>query len=153
VNFHNPKVLIVDDEEHVRELLSNMMNSINFGTIKQASNGEEAIEMFNKDQPDLMILDINMPIKTGEEVLQCIRNKTEETCIIILTLFSDEETVKKCISLGAEYFIVKDMPLPKILKVIEEKWGEFKKKQKEKLSRKYDLSKILQEVNEEEKIY
>lgn len=153
MNFHNPKVLIVDDEEHVRELLSNMMNSINFGTIKQASNGEEAIEMFNKDQPDLMILDINMPIKTGEEVLQCIRNKTEETCIIILTLFSDEETVKKCISLGAEYFIVKDMPLPKILKVIEEKWGEFKKKQKEKLSRKYDLSKILQEVNEEEKIY
>lgn len=153
MNFNNPKILIVDDEEHVRELLSNMLDSINFGTIKQASNGAEAIEIFNEYRPDLMLLDINMPVKTGEEVLQSIRGKAKNTCVIVLTFLSDEETVKKCISLGAEYFIVKDMPLPKILNVIEEKWEDFKNKQKEKLSKKYDLNKILQEVKDEEKIY
>lgn len=126
----NFKAIIADDEEHVRDLLALILTSMKFNVVGKATNGEEAIALFNEFEPDIMLLDINMPLITGDEILKSIPQE-HNTCIIMLTAVSDKETIKKCIDLGINYFIRKDTPLPRMSDLIKNTWEAFyEKKQK-----------------------
>jgi len=119
-----PRAIVVEDEEHIRDLLSYILESINFEVIGSADNGQAALELLQKEKPDLAVMDINMPHLKGIEVLKrcgCVK----ETCIIMLTALTDEETVKECLALGVSYFIRKDTPLPKMIELIKKTWESF----------------------------
>jgi len=140
-----PKVMIVDDEENVREVLKMITSALNFDVIAEISNGNEAVKVFREVKPDILFLDINMPFMYGDEVLEEIKNEIEATCVIMLTAFSDVDDVKKCIKLGATYFIRKDTSVPKIAGIVKETWQKFNDKHKGK-SQKPDLHGLIQEV-------
>lgn len=120
-----PTVLIADDEENVREVLKMISSTLKFDVIAEVTDGKQAVKVFKEMMPDILFLDINMPFLYGDEVLEELRNYIQNTCVIMLTAFSDMDNVKKCISLGAYYFIKKDSSVPKIAGIIQETWIKY----------------------------
>lgn len=102
------KVLIVDDEELMQELLADVFNEEGCQTLC-ASNGKEALEHYQKFKPDIIILDVMMPVMDGFEVCSQIRNTIgdQATKIFLLTGMGGEQIETKGISLGANQVLFK----------------------------------------------
>lgn len=115
-----PRVVLADDEDHIRLLMKTMLTSKGYEVLGVGTNGEEAVTLYREKRPDLLLLDINMPFKTGEEALREIMRESPDALVIMLTSVSDLESVKKCLSLGARNFIRKDTPISEIEALIME---------------------------------
>jgi two-component system chemotaxis response regulator CheY len=120
-----PRVLIADDDASIRAVLKTALTQINFNVVAEAENGLEALEKFKQTQPDFILLDINMPEKKGDEVLEEIKKNISDKCVIMISQMSEIDTVRKCIDSGAFYYIKKDVPLPQMLKIIVSSWEKF----------------------------
>jgi two-component system alkaline phosphatase synthesis response regulator PhoP len=109
------KILIADDEPDILEIVGYNLQTEGYTVIK-AKDGLEAIELALKHQPDLIILDVMMPKKTGMDVCQLLRSKPEfaHTLIIMLTAVSDESSHVKGLEYGADDYINKPIS-PKVL--------------------------------------
>jgi two-component system, OmpR family, alkaline phosphatase synthesis response regulator PhoP len=109
------KVLIADDENDILEIISYNLTGEGYD-IYTAKDGNEALDMAKKIHPDLIILDIMMPYKTGIEVCEILRSKDEfnETLIIFLTALSDETSHIKGLESGADDYVSKPIS-PKVL--------------------------------------
>lgn len=109
------KVLIADDEPDILEIIS--YNLIKEGyEVYTARDGNEAMEQAKRLQPDLIILDIMMPYKTGVEVCQLLRSlpNFQDTLIIFLTALSDEASQIRGLETGADDYVSKPIS-PKVL--------------------------------------
>ena len=115
MEFNTKKVLIVDDEPDILEIVSYNLSKEGY-EIYTAKDGNEAIEKAKLLRPDLIILDIMMPKKTGVEVCQILRSQTlfEDTLIIFLTALSDEASQIKGLETGADDYVNKPIS-PKVL--------------------------------------
>ncbi len=120
------RVLVVDDEDHVRKLITTVIKSMNCEIVGEAGNGKEAVSLFNTLKPNMLLLDINMPLKSGKEALSEIKKKFPNAFIIMLTSLTDKETVEDCIELGASGFIRKDLPLDEMRDVIKQTWTVYR---------------------------
>jgi two-component system chemotaxis response regulator CheY len=108
------RVLIVDDEGHARVLLRSAMQALGCEVAGEGRNGVDAVDLFRRMRPDLLLLDINMPVKTGEEALAEIMREFPEARVVMLTSVVDTATVEQCIGRGATSYIRKDTPLAEI---------------------------------------
>jgi len=108
------KVLIADDEPDILEILKYNLSNEGYEVIS-AKDGDEALEKARRTQPDLIILDVMMPKKTGVEVCQMLRAQPtfKETLIIFLTAVNDEGTQIKGLETGADDYISKPIS-PKV---------------------------------------
>lgn len=108
------KVLIADDEPDILEILRYNLSSEGYDVIS-AKDGDEALEKARRTQPDLVILDVMMPKKTGVEVCQLLRAQQafKETLIIFLTAINDEGTQIRGLETGADDYIAKPIS-PKV---------------------------------------
>jgi len=120
-----PRVLIAEDESHSRLLLKAILSSMNCEVVGEATTGVEAIELFRQLKPHLLLLDINMPNKTGDEALQEIMAEYPRAFVIMLTSVADLESIERCIELGAANYIRKDTPVAEIKQAIKETWQAF----------------------------
>ncbi len=109
------KILIADDEPDILEIVSYNLGKEGY-EIYTAKDGNEAIERAKQLHPDLIILDIMMPKKTGVEVCQILRSQPifQETLIIFLTALSDEASQIKGLETGADDYVSKPIS-PKVL--------------------------------------
>ena len=109
------KILIADDEPDILEIIQYNLQTEGY-EVATAKNGNEAIDMAKKFQPDLIILDIMMPGRNGIEVCNILRLQPafNDTLIIFLTALSDEVTEVKGLETGADDFISKPIS-PKVL--------------------------------------
>lgn len=112
------KILVADDEFHMRMMISSLIKTMNIEVAGEAMNGAEAVSMYRKTMPDLTLLDINMPVKTGEEALREIMAEFPDARVIMLTSVADMQTVEACLNAGARNFIRKDSPLSEIKEAI-----------------------------------
>ena len=124
-----PRAAIADDERHIRMLLKTVLTRMNCEVVGEAANGQEAVDLFKYEKPDLLLLDINMPVKTGTEALEEIMADRPDAFVIILSSVADLESVRHTLELGAANYILKDTPLEEIKRIIKETWGEFRGKQ------------------------
>jgi two-component system, OmpR family, alkaline phosphatase synthesis response regulator PhoP len=108
-------ILIADDEADILEILSFNLSTEGYQIIT-ANNGDSAIEKAKKQNPDLIILDMMMPGKTGVEVCEILRTQEAfaTTIIVFLTAIKDESTEIKCFDAGADDYMVKPIS-PKVL--------------------------------------
>jgi DNA-binding NarL/FixJ family response regulator len=114
------KVFIVDDSEIVCKGLQEMLINIpGVEIVGQAHNGQEAFASIATAKPDVVILDICLPDKSGIEVLKDIRNKKLPIRVIMLTNYPYPQYRKKCEELGADYFFDKVTEIEEIPTVIE----------------------------------
>ncbi len=120
------RILIADDELHIRKMLGMTMASMGAEIVGEATNGDEAVELYRKTRPHIMLLDVNMPLKTGDEVLMEIKSEFPDAFIIMMTSVAHSETVQKCIDGGAATYILKDTSLAEMKSMIADAWKEFR---------------------------
>jgi two-component system KDP operon response regulator KdpE len=99
------KILIVDDEPQIRRVLRTTLASQNYA-VAEAKGGEEALERFREERPDLILLDVNMPDRSGLEVCQEIR-RTSDVPVIMLTVRNTERDKVQALDAGADDYVVK----------------------------------------------
>lgn len=111
-------VLYVEDEEILREEISSLLDGF-FQKVFTASNGEEALEIYEKniDEIDIIITDVNMPKMNGIELTSRVRERDPELPILICTAFNDSEILIKAIRLNVNDYIIKPIQMITTLKV------------------------------------
>ncbi|TXI84283.1 MAG: response regulator transcription factor [Crocinitomicaceae bacterium] len=103
------KIIIADDHEMFRDGLSSLLHNAGPWEITNTvSNGIEAIDALEKEQYDLILLDINMPVMTGLEAAEIIRKRFPRVKIVILSMFNDLKNIQRVVKIGAQGYLLKD---------------------------------------------
>lgn len=113
------RVAIADDHALVREGLRRMLSGSEvIEVIGEACNGEEAVKLVREEQPDVLLLDITMPVKDGIEATTEINEQNLPTRILILSMHTDEQYALRTLRAGASGFINKGARLEELIKAI-----------------------------------
>ena len=116
------KILVVDDEEALRTVLSTELEGEGY-QVNTAADGEEAIKILGSQQFHLILLDIKMPNVDGFEVLKYVKQHQPSTKVIMLTGFADLKNAIESKKLGAEDFVSKPYDLVDLLTTVERVLG------------------------------
>ena len=109
------KLLIVDDEKDVLDLFRDIFLKQAY-EVHTANSGKEALEVFEKIKPDVIMLDIKMPDADGLEVLDDIKKKDPSVAVVMLTAYGyNDDLINKSMERGASGFISKNLPLKQIV--------------------------------------
>jgi DNA-binding NarL/FixJ family response regulator len=105
------KVLVVDDQRLLRDGIASLL-SIQEGiaVVGTASNGQEAVEMALSLEPDVVLMDVRMPVMDGVEAAREVRQKLPGCKVLMLTTFDDDEYVHAALRAGATGYLLKDIP-------------------------------------------
>lgn len=106
--------LIVDDEPHLRMYLKLLLKQIGFRTFSEAKNGQEGVDLYKARRPDLVLLDVNMPVKEGLEALEEIIDFDGNAVVVMASSVASRQAVERSVELGASYYIRKDTPKEEI---------------------------------------
>jgi NarL family two-component system response regulator LiaR len=113
------KILLCDDQAVIRDGLEMLLNlEKDFQVVGAAQDGAEALELAAKKQPDLILMDLKMPIMNGIEATREIRAKFPSIKILVLTTYDDDEWVFDAIRAGASGYLLKDTPRQKLVEAI-----------------------------------
>jgi len=114
------KILIVDDDTLVREGLRMILESEEgFTIVGTASNGEEALKLCHLTQPEVILMDIRMPVMDGVEATKLIKESYKDIKILLLTTFKDEEYIRSAVIHGAEGYVLKSNSSENIIESIK----------------------------------
>ena len=115
------RVFIADDHPIVRQGLEIVINSqADMRLVGQASDGNEAVTLTRELKPDVIIMDLKMPVKNGLSAIEEIKKFDQKTPILVLTSFTDDDMVISAIQLGANGVMLKDMPPEQLLDAIRD---------------------------------
>ena len=113
------RLLLVDDQTIIRQGIKSLLESqADFDVIGEAENGQQAINQIEALQPDLVLMDVRMPIMDGVAATQIISQKFPQIEILILTTFDDDEYVSQAIRFGAKGYLLKDTPIDPLANAI-----------------------------------
>jgi len=112
--------MIADDSDAIRLVLKDILAIGKHTVVAEAVNGDEAVDLFFKTSPDLLLLDLAMPKKDGLSVLKEIMEKNPKAKIVLITASDDQKIINQCIQLGASSYISKPFNLNNVLKQITE---------------------------------
>jgi len=116
------RVLLVDDEAHVRLYVKAVVKSMGCEVVAEAGDGKQALELFDKHTPDLVLLDINMPVMDGMTALRELRKRSDKVAIVMLTSLASAEVVEHTLEAGANYHLRKDLPMNELKQEIKDTW-------------------------------
>ncbi|ANB60385.1 response regulator [Anoxybacteroides amylolyticum] len=145
------KVVLIEDDPMVQEVNRQFIEQVPpFRVIGMAANGVQGMEMVRNFRPDLVIIDIYMPLKDGLETIQAIRTEKLEVDVIAITAANDIETVRRMLQNGAFDYIMKPFKFERLKQALEH-YHTFRQtlKTKEKVTQK-ELDALLQS-NEKER--
>jgi len=113
------RILAVDDHPLMRAgVASFLATEPGLQMVGQAANGEEALEKYRELRPDLVLMDLSMPVMDGLEATQAILEEFPDARIIVLTTYAGDEDVHRALDAGAVGYVLKDMLVADILKII-----------------------------------
>jgi len=116
------RVLVADDHEIVREgLLSLLAEEHNIEVVGEAANGREAVDLAGRLRPDVVIMDVAMPLIEGDEATRQIKMHLPQTRVIALSMYGDEDSVERMRQAGAEAYVLKTAPSEELLAAIRGK--------------------------------
>jgi|SRR5690625_2532573 len=101
------RILVVDDAKFMRVKLSTLLERQNHEIVGMAENGLEAVELYKSTRPDLVTMDITMPVMNGIDAIKAILEFDEQANIIVCSAMGQQKVVVEAIELGAKDFIVK----------------------------------------------
>lgn len=113
------KVIICDDQAIVRDGLEMLLKlEPDIDVVGTAEDGAEAVELTAKKSPDLVLMDLKMPVMNGVEATRQIRARYPDVKVLVLTTYDDDEWVFDAINAGASGYLLKDTPRDEVVKVI-----------------------------------
>ena len=127
------RILVAEDEAIIRIDLAEMLGEAGYDVVGQASNGEQAVELATSLRPDLVIMDVKMPVMDGITAAEVIGK--ERICpVVMLTAFSQTELVERARDAGVMAYIVKPFTATDVVPAIDialSRWGELKELESE----------------------
>jgi DNA-binding NarL/FixJ family response regulator len=113
------RILTADDHHLIRAgVASFLATEDGMKVIAEAVNGEEALEKYRQERPDLVLMDLSMPVMDGIEATRAIVEEFPDARIVVLTTYAGDEDIHRALDAGAMGYLVKDMMVEDILKVI-----------------------------------
>ena len=120
-------ILLTDDEPHIRKFIGLVLRQFDNPRIIEAGDGNQAVELYKTHQPDLVLLDVNMPVLDGVQALARLKEIDPDAIVVMLTSLANRQTVEECLRLGAVDYIRKDTPreelTAKFLSIITDCYG------------------------------
>lgn len=107
-------IMIVDDEPGVRALLSDTLRIAGFETI-EASDGMAALTLLRSKKPALMVIDINMPLMDGFELVERLRSTNDLTPVLMLTAREDKNDISRGLKIGADDYVIKPFGIEELV--------------------------------------
>ncbi|WP_032120636.1 response regulator transcription factor [Clostridium amazonitimonense] len=115
------RVLIADDQTLMRDGLKTILDlEDDIEVVATCENGEQAIEQAIKLHPDVILMDIRMPVMNGVESVKKIKTSLPKIAVIMLTTFDDDEYIVEALSNGASGYLLKDIPADKLIEAIRD---------------------------------
>lgn len=139
------KVIVIDDSALMRKVLSNMINeSKDMEVVDVARNGEEALKVIARSKPDLVTLDVEMPVMDGIETLKALKERFSMP-VIMLSSKTNEKTTIEALELGAEDFVEKPVS-------IKENWDAFKEDLETRILSHFPEEKLIVKVKKNQSL-
>jgi two-component system, response regulator YesN len=137
-------VLLVDDEDMIRQGIMQSVdwNDFNMRVIGEAEDGEEALEIFSKHRPQVILTDIKMPFMDGLELLEKVKSENDDTYIIIISGYDEFQYAQKALKLGAFDFILKPIDLDYLEQILTKISTDFA----EKIEKEKDVQALKEKV-------
>jgi len=104
----SPRLLLVDDHKLLRQGLRRAVEEAGFEVVGEAGDGEEAVRLAVALQPDLVLMDVTMPVLDGIEATRRLRQSVPEARVVMLTMHGEEETIARALRAGAVAYLLKD---------------------------------------------
>lgn len=112
------RVLLADDHRMLRESLRRSLADLGIDVVGEAADGREAVEQAASLRPDVVLMDVTMPVLDGIEATRQIRDTLPDTAVVMLTMHSDDEMVVRAIRAGASGYLVKDCSVDEVAATI-----------------------------------
>ncbi|MGG4493157.1 response regulator [Brevibacillus reuszeri] len=142
-----PKIMVVDDEPIIRMDLREMLENEGYQVIAEAKNGEEAVSLAHRHKPDLIIMDVKMPVLNGIKASSIIRSFSDSS-ILLLTAYSQKELVQDARKAGVTAYLVKPVSEDDLIPAVE-----IALSQKERVvSLKKDISDLKQKIEDRKSV-
>lgn len=116
---HMASILIVDDSRTSRRILKNILEEQGHKIAGEACNGQEAVELYFRLKPEVVTMDITMPVMDGLVALQAIREKDDTAKVIMITAAGQKEKMTEAVKFGAAEFLTKPFAGDEVLSVVE----------------------------------
>jgi two-component system chemotaxis response regulator CheY len=113
------KILIADDIADMRGVLKRELREFGYENVVEASNGEDALKKYHLNKFHMALIDVNMPIKNGVELLKDIRSIDSNVFVVMVSADSSAEIIKTTLALGVNGFVVKPYSAAKIGGIIQ----------------------------------
>lgn len=117
------KILIIDDSRTSRRIMKNLLSEKGYD-VMEAENGADGVEKYKAERPQLVTMDITMPVMDGLEALKQIREYDGNANVIMVTAAGQESKVMEAVKLGAAEFITKPLEKDKILETVGKILGD-----------------------------
>lgn len=113
------RVLIVDDIPFIRSVIKDILIEAEFRVVGEAGDGAQALALYKALKPDVVLLDIHMPVMDGLETLKRIISIKKDAIVIMCSSLGDQQSIVNAISLGARDFVVKPFRKERIISAIK----------------------------------
>lgn len=104
------KIIVVDDQAVVRQGFVALINTVpDMTVVAEGTNGQEAVELYREHLPDVLLMDLRMPVMGGVEAIKAIRREFPAARLVVLTTFDGDEDIYRSLQAGAQGYLLKDM--------------------------------------------
>ena len=104
------RIAVVDDQAVVRQGFVSLINTVaDMEVIAEATNGQQAVELYREHRPDVMLIDLRMPVLSGVEAISAIRKEFPGARMIVLTTYDGDEDIYRSLQAGAQGYLLKDV--------------------------------------------
>jgi len=110
VSADSIRIIVVDDQAVVRQGFVSLINTVpGMTVIAEGINGQQAVELYRKHRPDVMLMDLRMPVMGGVEAITAIRREFPSARVVVLTTYDGDEDIYRSLQAGAQGYLLKDM--------------------------------------------
>lgn len=104
------RIIVIDDQAVVRQGFVSLINTVaDMEVIAEGTNGQQAIELYRQHKPDVMLIDLRMPVLSGVEAISSIRREFPTARMIVLTTYDGDEDIYRSLQAGAQGYLLKDV--------------------------------------------